>query len=664
MLPANAIFRILLLVGCCAPVSAIARQADTIRYSLILTGNIKGEKKVIETSPGTFESWYQYNDRGRGDSLHTIYRQDNDGFPTYVHAVGKDYFKKAISEDFSLKDGVATWKNTAENESRPVSERAFYTCLNGESGNMIKALKASQNKIKLLPFGEATLEVVLQHKAGDRQLQLCRISGMYYTPGYIWADEKNEAFGYIGDWFSMIRKGYEPYVKELLAVQKKVERQHDSQLAKEIPEKVNGDILIRDVTLFDAEKAALLPHTDVLIGNGKIKAVSVGKPLTMKAAKTVDGSGQTLLPGFWDMHVHIGDGPEGIMHIAAGVTHVRDMGNDTTLLTLRKEIDNGEVIGPRLEVISGLIDGAGPMAAPTGTLIHNEEEGKQFVRMFAGKGYDQIKLYSSIKPEWVKPLIAEAKKYHMRVCGHIPAFMTATQAIEAGYDEVTHMNMLLLNFFGDTIDTRTPQRFAIPAQRAASLDLNSEPVKQFIALMKSRNIASDPTLVAFEPMLTGRDGVIEEKNKDIITHFPSQIQRGMRAGGQGIPVPPGMDSTYIQSFATFLKLTKLLYDNGIRIVAGTDGTAGFDYQRELELYVKAGIPAEKVLQLATFGTAEYTGKSKDLGSIKVGKTADMVLVAGDPVQQISNIRKTKLVIKNGVIYDPAKLYKAISVVPF
>ncbi|WP_343745181.1 amidohydrolase family protein [Chitinophaga sp.] len=664
MLPYNAIFKTLLLSVFSVPLCSFAQQRDTIRYSLILTGNIKGEKKVIETSPGTFETWYQYNDRGRGDSLHTIYRQDNEGFPTYVRAVGKDYYKKPISEDFLLADGVAKWKNTAENETQAVSGKAFYVCLNGESGNIIKAMKANQNKVKLLPFGEASMEVVLQHKVGDRQLQLCKISGLSYTPEYIWADDHDETFGYIGDWFAMVPKGYETYVKELLAEQKKIERQQDNRLAKEIPETVAGNILIRNVTLFDAEKARLLPRTDVLIREGKIREVSVGKAIKAKADRIVDGSGQTLLPGFWDMHVHLGDGPEGIMHVAAGVTHVRDMGNDTTLLDLRKEIDNGELIGPHLEVISGLIDGAGPMAAPTGILINNVEEGKRFIRMFADKGYDQIKFYSSIKPEWLKPLIAEAKKYHMRVCGHIPAFMTAAKAIDAGYDEVTHMNMLLLNFFGDTIDTRTPQRFAIPAQRAASLDLNSPQVKQFIALMKARNIASDPTLVAFEPMLTGREGVLEEKNKDIITHFPLQVQRSMRAGGQGIPVPPGMDSTYIQSFAAFLKLTKLLYDNGIRIVAGTDGTAGFDYQRELELYVKAGIPAEKVLQLATFGTAVYTGKSKDLGSIKAGKTADMVLVAGDPVKNISNVRKTKLVIKNGVIYDPAKLYKAISVVPF
>ncbi|MBC9930270.1 amidohydrolase family protein [Chitinophaga qingshengii] len=664
MIPRNAIFRIFLLSVLCAPLTAPAQQHDTIQYALILTGNIKGEKKVVETSPGAFESWYHYNDRGRGDSVHTIYREDKEGFPTYAHMEGVDYYKKPLTEDFSLTDGVAKWKNKAENESKTVSGKAFYIHLDGESGNLIKALKANHNKITLLPSGECTLEEVLPYKAGDKSLHLCRISGMSMTPAYVWVDDQDISFGVLSDWFSAIRKGYEKYVPELLAAQKKIERAHDSELAKTIPEKVNGDILIRDVTLFDAEKAALLPHTDVLVGGGKIKAVSVGKPITAKAARIVDGSGQTLLPGFWDMHVHMGDGPEGLLHLAAGVTHVRDMGNDTVLLTYRKQIDNGQLIGPHLEVISGLIDGAGPTAAPTGMLINNVEEGKKFVRLFAAKGYDQIKLYSTIKPEWVKPLIAEAKKYHMRVCGHIPAYMTATQAIEAGYNEVTHMNMLFLNFFGDTIDTRTPQRFAIPAQRAASLDLNSAPVKQFIALMKQRQIASDPTLVAFEPMMTGRDGVLAEKNKTIIDHFPVQIQPSMRAGGGGIPVPPGMDTTYIRSFDAFLKLTKLLYDNGIRIVAGTDGTPGFDYHRELELYVKAGIPAEKVLQLATFGTAEYTGKSKDLGSIRVGKKADMILVAGDPVKNISNVRHTKLVLKDGVIYDPAKLYKAVSIQPF
>ena len=88
-------------------------------------------------------------------------------------------------------------------------------------------------------------------------------------------------------------------------------------------------------------------------------------------------------------------------------------------------------------------------------------------------------------------------------------------------------------------------------------------------------------------------------------------------------------------------------------------SAGFDLHRELELYARAGIPAEKVLQLATFGPAAYIGRSKEIGSISAGKKADMILIDGNPVENISNIRKTKLVIKDGILYDPAKLYEAI-----
>jgi hypothetical protein len=151
------------------------------------------------------------------------------------------------------------------------------------------------------------------------------------------------------------------------------------------------------------------------------------------------------------------------------------------LLTRAKQFREGTIIGPRVEIMSGFIDGKDPMAAPTGTLIGSVEEGKKAIQDYAAKGYQQIKLYSSIKPSWVKPLADEAHRLGLRVCGHIPAFMTATTAIQNGYDEITHLNMLALNFFGDTIDTRDPRRFSVPAQRTASLDLQGSEMKKFIS---------------------------------------------------------------------------------------------------------------------------------------------------------------------------------------
>jgi imidazolonepropionase-like amidohydrolase len=226
------------------------------------------------------------------------------------------------------------------------------------------------------------------------------------------------------------------------------------------------------------------------------------------------------------------------------------------------------------------------------------------------------------------------------------------------------MNMLILNFFGDTVDTRSPLRFTLPAQKTATLDLNSVEMKEFISLLKTKNVAVDPTVGIFESMFTARDKKIDPAMLPIVDRLPLSWQRSVKAGGGGLPVPEGMDETYRKSFDVVLKLTKLLYDNGIPILPGTDGLSGFALHRELELYVQAGIPANKVLQLATLGAAQYTGKDKEYGSITVGKKADFLLIDGDPVHDISSIRKSKLVITAGKIYDPAKLYSAVSIKPF
>ena len=642
-----------------------SQNKDTISYSIVFSANIKGYDKIVKHTDGSYEEWYQYNDRGRGDSIHTIYRQDAEGFPNFIAARGKDYMKNDVSEDFSVTDGKAHWKNNAENEERPAGNKLFYIGLKANGGNLVKALKANHNKIQLLPFGELNLQVLQQHVIGKatstKKLWLISITGLSMTPSYSWIDEDNETFASVSDWASTIRTGYEQNIAELLAIQKKVESSFYSKLALSLPEKSTGSILIRNTTLFDAATASLIPNTDVLIVNGVINQVGTAIKNSIATARVIDGRGKTLLPGLWDMHVHFSDNLDGILHMAAGVTHVRDMGNDSSLLTRIKQVDKKELIGPKVEIMSGFIDGAGPFAAPTGALINNVEEGKKYIQQYAARGYQQIKLYSSIKPEWVKPLIEEAKKYHLRVCGHIPAFMTATQAIEAGYNEVTHMNMLALNFFGDTVDTRSPLRFSLPAAKTASLDLEGAAMKAFIQLLKTKDITVDPTLSVFESMFTARDGVMEDKYKTIVTRLPIQFQRVIRAGGGGVPVPDGMSDTYIKSFDAFLKITKMLYDNGIRIVPGTDGMAGFDLHRELELYVKAGIPAAKVLQLATMGTASYTGKANECGSIQRGKKADMILVEGNPVEDISNIRNTAWVIKDGILYNPAVLYKAIAI---
>ena len=376
--------------------------------------------------------------------------------------------------------------------------------------------------------------------------------------------------------------------------------------------------------------------------------------------KLIDARGKTLLPGLWDMHAHVGDN-DGLLNLAAGVTTVRDLANDTdTLLARRRRIADGKEIGTRI-VIAGIIDGRGPYQGPTKVLVSTEAEARAAVDNYKRLGYVQIKIYSSVPPAIVPAIIDEAHKNGLRVSGHIPAEMTAAQCVKLGYDEIQHINFLVLNFFPEIKNTNTIARLTKPGELAASLDLTSPQVQSFIKLLQDHHTKLDLTLSIFEDQYMSRIGQIPPGYQAVANRLPAQVRRGLLT--QGMTPPPGMDDTYKKSFAKMMEFTGLLYRSGLSIEAGTDSMAGFALDRELELDVKAGIPAAQVLQNATLNAAKIMSMDKDLGSITPGKLADLTLVDGDPTKNISDIRKTAVVVKDGVLYYPAELYTELGVAP-
>ena len=172
------------------------------------------------------------------------------------------------------------------------------------------------------------------------------------------------------------------------------------------------------------------------------------------------------------------------MQIAGGVTLLRDMGNDNKSLNeLRMQVDAGEAIGPNI-VPTGFIEGESPFSANLGIVVKDIDGAKKAVDWYSQHGYRQIKLYNSIQPAWVKPLAALAKARGMTVAGHVPAFMRAEEAVRAGYDELTHINQVMLNFVvrpGD--DTRTLARFTRIGDDAFRLDLKSRKARAFLRLL-------------------------------------------------------------------------------------------------------------------------------------------------------------------------------------
>jgi hypothetical protein len=322
----------------------------------------------------------------------------------------------------------------------------------------------------------------------------------------------------------------------------------------------------------------------------------------------------------------------------------------------------GEILLPRV-VPAGFIEGESPMSARMGFVIHDLEGAKQAVDWYAEHGYPQIKIYNSFPKDLVRETAAYAHSRGMRVSGHIPAFMRAQEAVELGYDEIQHVNQLLLNFFvTPETDTRTLARFYLPAQKTAELDFDAPAVRDFVALLLRRHTVIDPTLATFD-FLRQREGVVSAQFAAVAEHLPPDIQRGLRVAQMDIP-DDTTAARYERSYEKMVEFVGRLYHAGVPLVAGTDDVPGFTLQRELELYVQAGLTPAQTLQVATWNGAKYAGVLADQGSIERRKLADLVLVDGDPTADIAAVRKVALVIKETRAYYPSELYEALGIKPF
>ena len=657
-----------LLIPSAVSLWAADTATQTIRYSVISNSRTAGSE-VDTYGPGAqVDSTFEYNDRGRGPKIAAHYVLSENSLPLQTTVTGNDYLKAPVDERFTLENGVGTWKSTSENGH--AEGTGFYISNNGpaaESAFLVSALlKAKGAPLKLFPAGEARLEkmtdVTLENHGQKLHVTEYAITGLSFEPQTVWLDDDLHFFAVPGKWFAIMREGWEGTNDQLYALDRSAEDARMARLAKELAQHPTQSIAIEHVRVFDSEQASIREDQTVVIDGTRIAqagpSASVKLPVN---AQRIDGSGKTLLPGLFDMHVHV-QPVDGMLNIASGVTTVRDMGNDMDdLKHLQSVWDSGAAIGPHLWK-AGLIDGHDPMQAPTGIYVDTPEQARAAVNQYADLGYIQIKLYSSLKPELVPGIAQTAHARGLRVSGHVPNGMIASQFVQAGADEIQHINFIFLNFLASQVkDTRTPERFTAVGANAAKIDLQSKEVNDFIALLQQHHTTVDVTLGAFEGMFTGRPGKISPDLAPVLDRLPAQVQRSAYTGG--LPVTEQNDQLYKDSYAAMLKMTKRLYDAGIPILAGTDATAGIMLHRELELEVRAGIPPAKSLQIATWNAARLLKQEKELGSIAAGKRADLLLVNGNPVENISDIRRCQLVMKDGVVYKSADVYRAVGIAP-
>ncbi len=446
---------------------------------------------------------------------------------------------------------------------------------------------------------------------------------------------------------------------------------------------VPGDssLILTHVTVIDATGSPPKPDMTVVIRNHRITALGRTNTIPMRSAEVVDATGKFLIPGLWDMHVHTGRADIFLpLYIANGVTGVRDMGGDLEdsggelsslsaryiqLSLWREAIEHGSLLGPRFVLAGFLIDA---FKWPGNIAATNAEEGRQAVDVLKKAGVDFVKVKSFLSKDSYFAIAEEARRQHMILAGHVPDAIRVAEASDAGQKGIEHLTGIVLGSSAlerRLIDEKTQAfaardraRYGRVEQRAAEIfdaTVASALFRKFVA----NGTWQVPTLVELRRNALGdvsvQAGHSTEKVDPRWTYLPASTRDWWSKNRTATVAEQGQ-----QLFASEISLTQQMHQAGVLFMAGTDSPnpsilPGFALHEELELLVSAGFTPLEAIQAATLNPARYLGREIDLGTIEVGKFADLVLLDANPLDDISNTQKIRAVIVNGRYLSRDKL---------
>ena len=560
------------------------------------------------------------------------------------------------TENFDVDgQGVAHWKTAIDEGSAPLGDKRYNNYggpwLSGE-GDVAALVAAGEAGVDLLPSGHASINigqsVQIEGPDGPETVKLAFVRGYGFSPQPMWLDADNRFFGVSGG-MSLLPAGYEANAPKLKDIQDAATAAMVKDVAHQFLAPGNATpTLIDHVLVFDSLAGTYLPDRAVLIAGGKVAAMgAAGTVAAPEGATLIDGKGKTLVPGLWDSHQHVGDDWNLLQNVATGMTNYRSPGSDIDeALSIDKRRAAGDLLAPEGK-ISVIIDRKDPLAAQGALTVSSEAEAVAAVDKIKAAGLWGAKFYTSMKPEWIAPAAAEAHRLGLHVHGHIPAGMRPLDAVRAGYDEITHINFIMMQAMPqDVVDkSNTAARLEGPAKYGKDVDLDSPEMTAFYAELARRGTYIDPTLTVWEPLMTSDGTAMPPEYAAYAQVAPPSVARGWKIAGY--PLFDGLTrDDFRKSFAKMVGLVARLHKAGAPIVAGTDGY-GLELVRELELYREAGMSNAEALQSATSVPAKLTGMDKDFGSITPGKTANVILVDGDVSKDLNNLRHVETVFLDG-----------------
>jgi imidazolonepropionase-like amidohydrolase len=606
---------------------------------------------------------FAFTDRGNRVPLTATLRTKQDLTPEKFEIKGKTSRLSEIDTTVEIAGTTATVRDGKQNKQAAVPKQFFAIAGYAPVAVQMEMVRYwASHKIKgalsTLPDGQVTIEHRGRDsiKIGDKETPLDRytVSGVIWGREALWFDSSKNLIAAVTvdaefDHFEAIREGYESALPVFVARAAEDGMASLAELAQKISPTRKGALVINGATLIDGTGKAPIADSVIVVEGDRITAAGERSKVKIPGNATiVDARGKTVLPGLWEMHAHFEQVEWGPIYLAAGVTTVRDVGNEFEFITsARDAIKAGRGLGPRM-LLAGIVDGDSRSAL--GIIRANTpDEARSVVKRYKDAGFDQIKIYSSIKPDILRVITDEAHRLGMTVTGHVPNGMNAIQCIESGMDQINHIQYL-------------PQILLAKDQRPGpdtKINFDSPEAQRAIQLLKEHGTVIDPTMALMEMIIHPSDVPFVQFEPGV-----AKVARELAGPLNNTGIPPAAAARGRAQFEQWMSVLSELHKAGIPIVAGTDqAVPGHSLHREIELYVKAGFTPMEAIQAATIVPARVMKLDKESGTVEAGKRADLIIIEGNPLESISNIRNVRSVIAAGRVYNCAQLWESVGFKP-
>ncbi|ULU23565.1 amidohydrolase family protein [Dyella terrae] len=422
-------------------------------------------------------------------------------------------------------------------------------------------------------------------------------------------------------------------------------------------------------TVVDGTGAKAMRDQTLVIDKGRITALGRSSKVKVpQNAKVIDAQGKTLMPGFVMVHEHMFYPAGGVeynemsysfprLYLAGGTTTMRTAGSMMPYadINVRDAINAGKVVGPDMDVTGPYLNGPG-LPIPAVHVLSGPDDAERTVNYWADEGVTSYKAYMQITRDELKRVIDTAHTRKAKVTAHLCS-VTYREAVDMGIDNLEHGFFVSSDFVKDKQPDQCPKSPAVSASLAA-VEANSTEVKSLMRDMIDHHVALTSTLTVFETFVPGRpkapQGALDLMLPEVRAQYEASWNKVQSSKGRMTP------ETYLK----LARMEKQYADAGGLLLAGTDPTGyggvvpGYSSKRQIELLVEAGFAFEQAVKVATYNGAKYLGRDAEVGTIAVGKRADLVVIDGDPSKTTTDIEHMPYVFKNGVGYDTQKIFEA------